>query len=169
MADERFACSRSISMPPTNSDSVFRLLLAISFKPSQKASSRLTLVLCPARMIERFTTVDFMAPSPLEFSKTPTNHCRDTPTSGRGDCWASISHRGMGQVIRGVSPPSSSATSDIVLRHAPILALAPFRLFIVDSLAQPLKGSLPPANLVFQITINITLDQFGPIRNVSSG
>src|ERR1700746_357710 len=62
MADERFACSRSVSMPPTKSDNVFRLVIAISFKPSQKASSRLTLVLCPARMIERFTTIDFMAP-----------------------------------------------------------------------------------------------------------
>jgi hypothetical protein len=39
----------------------------------------------------------------------------------------------------------------------------------VDSKAQPLKGSLPAANLVLQITINIPLDQFGPIRNVSSG
>src|ERR1700749_3153307 len=49
-------------MPPTNSDSVCRLVLAISFRPSQNASSRLTLVLCPASTIERFTTVDFMAP-----------------------------------------------------------------------------------------------------------
>jgi len=56
-----------------------------------------------------------------------------------------------------------------MLRHAPILTLAPFGLFIVDTLAQPLKSPLPPANLVFQITINIPLDQFGPIRNVSSG
>src|ERR1700757_2687708 len=88
MADERLACCRSVLMPPTKSDNVFRLVLAISFKPSQKASSRLTLVLCPARMIERFTTVDFMTPSPL--GVLPTNHCRDTPTPGRGDCWASI-------------------------------------------------------------------------------
>jgi hypothetical protein len=33
----------------------------IAFKPCQKASSRLTLVLCPASTIERFTTGDFMA------------------------------------------------------------------------------------------------------------
>src|SRR6516225_6249997 len=43
------------------SDSVLRWSLAISFKPSQNGSSRLTLVLCPASIIERFTTVDFMA------------------------------------------------------------------------------------------------------------
>jgi hypothetical protein len=59
--------------------------------------------------------------------------------------------------------------ANIILRHASILTLAPFSLFIVDSLAQPLKGPLPPANLVFQIKVNAPLDQFGPIRNVSFG
>jgi len=39
----------------------------------------------------------------------------------------------------------------------------------VDGQAQPLKARLPPANLVFQIKVNIPLDQFGPIRNVCSG
>src|ERR1700724_3454713 len=43
------------------SESVVRRLQAISFKPSQNASSRLTLVLCPARTIERFTIGDFIA------------------------------------------------------------------------------------------------------------
>jgi hypothetical protein len=39
--------------------------------------------------------------------------------------------------------------ANIILRHAPILTFTPFSLFVVDSLPQPLKGSLPPANLVF--------------------
>ena len=59
--------------------------------------------------------------------------------------------------------------ANIILRHAPILTVTPFSLLIVDNLAQPLKGPLPPANFVFHITINIPLDQFGPIGNVSSG
>ena len=39
--------------------------------------------------------------------------------------------------------------ANTILRHAPILTFTPFSLFVVDSLPQPLKGSLPPANLVF--------------------
>jgi hypothetical protein len=38
---------------------------AISFSPFQNASSRLTLVLWPARTIERLTTGDFMKTSPI--------------------------------------------------------------------------------------------------------
>src|SRR5262249_11232853 len=38
---------------------------AISFSPFQKASSRLTLVLCPAMTIERLTTGDFIDRLPL--------------------------------------------------------------------------------------------------------
>ena len=70
----------------------------------------------------------------------------------------------------GVSPPSCSAASEH--NHSPrsnphshVCSVC----FIVDSLAQPLETPLPPANFVFQITINIPLDQFCPIRNVSSG
>ena len=70
--------------------------------------------------------------------------------------------------IRGVSPQMFKR-ANIIPRRAPILALTPFSLLIVDSLAQPLKSPLPPANFVFHITINIPLDQFGPITNVSSG
>jgi hypothetical protein len=40
---------------------------AISFSAVQNASSRLTLVLCPATTIDRFTTGDFTAPSPFHF------------------------------------------------------------------------------------------------------
>src|SRR6516225_3253925 len=45
------------------SDKVRSRLAAISFNPVQNASSRLTLVLCPAMTIERLTTGDF-----IEFS-----------------------------------------------------------------------------------------------------
>jgi hypothetical protein len=48
--------------------------------------------------------------------------------------------------------------ANIILRHAPILTLTPFSLFIVDSQAQPLKAPLPPANLIFQIKVNIPLN-----------
>jgi hypothetical protein len=44
------------------SDSVIRRLPAISFSARQNGSSRLTLVLCPARTMERFTIGDFIAP-----------------------------------------------------------------------------------------------------------
>ena len=42
--------------------SVIRRVVAISLSPRQNASSRLTLVLCPASTTERFTMGDFMAP-----------------------------------------------------------------------------------------------------------
>src|ERR1700748_1885448 len=61
MADDRLPCLRSESMLPTRSDSVTCRLVAISFNPRQNASSRLTLVLCPAMTMERLTTGDFIA------------------------------------------------------------------------------------------------------------
>src|SRR5882757_3259658 len=60
MADERLPLWRPMSMLPTRSDSVIARVTAISFRPFQNASSRLTLVLCPAITIERFTTGDFI-------------------------------------------------------------------------------------------------------------
>src|SRR5215467_4691959 len=47
-------------MVATMSDSVKSRLAAISFNPVQNASSKLTLVLCPAITIERLTTGDFI-------------------------------------------------------------------------------------------------------------
>src|SRR5215467_3789615 len=47
-------------MVATMSDSVKSRLAAISFNPVQNASSRLTLVLCPAITIDRLTTGDFI-------------------------------------------------------------------------------------------------------------
>src|SRR6185503_14241622 len=45
----------------TRSERVARRLSAISFRPFQNASSRLTLVLWPAMTMERLTTGDFIA------------------------------------------------------------------------------------------------------------
>src|ERR1700739_4112182 len=73
----------------TNSVTVFRFHLAMSFRASQNASSRLTLVLCPSRTIERFMMCDFIGHSPLGGFQIPlTNQYLDTPIFGRGYCWA---------------------------------------------------------------------------------
>ena len=52
-------------LPPTRSDNVIAPAPAISFRPCQNASSRLTLVLCPAMTMERLTTGDFIARLPF--------------------------------------------------------------------------------------------------------
>src|SRR6266436_9588826 len=65
MADERLPCCRSESIAATRSDKVMSRPPAISLRPFQKASSRLTLVLCPAMTMERLTTGDFIARPPL--------------------------------------------------------------------------------------------------------
>src|ERR1022692_3288628 len=65
MAEDRLPCWRSESIVPTRSDRVMRRLTAMSFSPLQKASSRLTLVLCPAITMERLMTGDFIACLPF--------------------------------------------------------------------------------------------------------
>src|SRR5581483_1385272 len=60
MPDERLPWRRSESIAATSSESVMFRPWAISFSPFQNASSRLTLVLCPAMTIERLTTGDFI-------------------------------------------------------------------------------------------------------------
>src|SRR5262245_16386341 len=65
MADDKFPCRRSESMVATSSDSVMSRPPAISFSPFQKASSKLTLVLCSAMTLERLTTGDFIDRLPL--------------------------------------------------------------------------------------------------------
>src|SRR5262245_40160614 len=60
MADDRLPCCRSESMAATSSDKVMFRPRAISFNPFQNASSRLTLVLWPAAMIERLATRDLI-------------------------------------------------------------------------------------------------------------
>ena len=51
-------------MLPTKLDKVSFRMLAISRNPFQNASSRLTLVLCPPRTIERLMTEDFIVVPP---------------------------------------------------------------------------------------------------------
>src|SRR6476659_3463369 len=65
MADDRLPCCRSESIAATRSDNVMSRPLAISFRPFQNASSRLTLVLWPAMTMERLTTGDFIARLPF--------------------------------------------------------------------------------------------------------
>src|ERR1700728_1649569 len=65
MAEDRLPCWRSESIAATSSDKVIRRLTAISLSPLQNASSRLTLVLCPAMTMERLTTGDFIARLPF--------------------------------------------------------------------------------------------------------
>jgi len=65
MAEDRLPSARPESIDATRSDKVARRLIAISFSPRQKASSRLMLVLCPAMTIERLMTADFIAHLPF--------------------------------------------------------------------------------------------------------
>src|SRR5438874_12599307 len=65
MVDDRLPCCRWESISATNSDKFFCRLPAISFRPSQNASSRLTLVLWPATTTERLTTGDFIEATPV--------------------------------------------------------------------------------------------------------
>src|SRR6202035_3192775 len=66
MAEDRLPCRRSWSIAATMSDNVRSRFAAISFSPVQNASSKLTLVLCPAMTIERLTTGDFIGFSCLD-------------------------------------------------------------------------------------------------------
>src|SRR3954468_12681481 len=54
-------------MVDTRSESEASRLSAISFSPFQNASSRLTLVLCPAMTMDLLTTCDFIYPLPIGF------------------------------------------------------------------------------------------------------
>src|SRR5262245_28450321 len=65
MADDRFFCSRVVSISVTVFASDAPRACAISFSPLQNASSRLMLVLCPLTKTERLMIRDFMA-SPFE-------------------------------------------------------------------------------------------------------
>src|ERR1700704_1586520 len=60
MADDKLPWRRSESIVETRSDKVTSRSSAISFRPFQNASSRLTLVLWPAMTIERLITGDFI-------------------------------------------------------------------------------------------------------------
>src|SRR5512145_1393861 len=77
MADDRLPCCRSESIAATRSDKVISRSPAISLRPFQNASSRLTLVLWPAMTMERLTTGDFIPRLPF----------RSGGGRGRGEPW----------------------------------------------------------------------------------
>ena len=60
IAEDRLPARRPLSIFVTTSDSVTCCVSAMSFRLLQKASSRLTLVLCPSMTTERLTTSDFI-------------------------------------------------------------------------------------------------------------
>src|SRR5271168_3857038 len=72
-------------MLPTRSDNVTWRVTAISFSPRQNASSRLTLVLCPAMTMERLTTGDFIDRLPF---RPDVGRARGGPSrrARTGDC-----------------------------------------------------------------------------------
>src|SRR5215470_9740974 len=95
MAEERFPCRRPPSMLATRSDNVMLRAPAISLRPLQNASSRLTLVLCPAMTIERLTTGDFIDRPPYRHDARRVRGgpsllaplpAHAWPSSGHGQC-----------------------------------------------------------------------------------
>src|SRR6266566_9791353 len=82
MADDRLPCCRWESITATKSDKFFCRLPAISFRPVQNASSRLTLVLWPATTTERLTTGDFIE-TPLLVGNSQHPNRKFVPYYGR--------------------------------------------------------------------------------------
>src|ERR1043166_90980 len=99
MAEERFPCRRPPSMLATRSDSVMLRAEAISLSPFQNASSRLTLVLCPAMTIERLTTGDFIDRPPFRGGAHRVRGAPSRPASLPAHAWPS-SGRGRGGFLR---------------------------------------------------------------------
>src|SRR5262245_60647852 len=85
MADDKLPCWRSESIDATRSDNVNSRPPAISLRHFQNASSRLTLVLCPAMTIDRLTTGDFI-------SDLHVRSCADQ-VSFESACGWPLSHR----------------------------------------------------------------------------
>ena len=73
IAEDRFPLLRFLSISATTFDSVACWAFAIFLRSCQNASSRLTLVLCPAIATERLMTEDFTIVSPMVcgFRKPP--------------------------------------------------------------------------------------------------
>src|SRR5882762_4662217 len=95
MADDRLPCCRSVSIVATSSDKVMSRPPAISLRPFQNASSRLTLVLWPAMTIERLTTGDFIG-GLLFRSGDHQDRCRLFPAGRRRACASVWADRGQG-------------------------------------------------------------------------
>src|SRR5438477_10366271 len=102
MADDRLPCWRSVSMDETRSDRVTLRSSAMSLRLVQNASSRLTLVLCPAMTMERLITGDFIdgllfrCDADREFG----GPCLGPPPHGRAPLWrchgqAAVRRRGL--------------------------------------------------------------------------
>src|SRR5439155_1564974 len=72
---DRLPWRRPPSIVATRSDNVTFRSAAISFSPFQNASSRLTLVLCPAITIDRLTTGDFIDHLLFRSGRRPARAC----------------------------------------------------------------------------------------------
>src|SRR3977135_1003955 len=95
MADDKLPWRRAEWIVETRSDKVTSRAPAISFKPFQNASSRLTLVLWPAMTIERLTTGDFIG-GLLFRSGDHQDRCRLFPAGRRRACASVGADRGQG-------------------------------------------------------------------------
>ena len=90
--------ARRASTASKSVDKVTSRFPAISFRPLQNSSSRLTLVLWPARTIERFTTGDFMQMPPI-CSRFTTENKKLVLHYG---CLSKILQRGKKHTVGGV-------------------------------------------------------------------
>src|SRR6187551_1773524 len=89
MADDRLPCRRWESIFATRSERVTFRSSAISFRPFQNASSRLTLVLCPAITMERLITGDFIDGLLVRFDADREfgGHCHGPPPFDCAPIW----------------------------------------------------------------------------------
>src|SRR5215471_6266817 len=81
IAEDRLPCWRAPSICVTNFDTVASWARAISFRSLQKASSRLTLVLCRPITMERLTTKDFIKAPVAGLTLCQRTLIRDVPPS----------------------------------------------------------------------------------------
>src|SRR5215469_934740 len=92
-------------MVATMSDKVRSRLAAISFSPLQNASSRLTLVLCPAITIERLTTGDFIDRPPCRHDARRVRGGPSRLAPLPAHAWPSSGHGQYGSPQRERLPP----------------------------------------------------------------
>jgi hypothetical protein len=84
MADDKLPCCRSESIAQTKSDKVVCRPVAIFFSAPQNSSSRLTLVLWPARTTDLLITSDFIThPRLLSCGDIQTNNLCRTMTAAK--------------------------------------------------------------------------------------
>src|SRR5437764_4438825 len=89
MAEDRLPWLRPPSIVATKSDSVMFRAAEMSLRPCQNASSRLTLVLCPAMTMERLTTGDFIdrPPYPSDARRVGAAACPKGPPRAHAPTW----------------------------------------------------------------------------------